>query len=61
MFDILLILLGPTVGVTRLGWEGGLALETGFRASQKMLKKRGAYPKSGARIVGPLASANISH
>ena len=43
-----------TVGVTRLGWEGGFALETGFRRSQKHAQKRGAYPKSGARIVSPL-------
>ena len=42
-----------TVGVTRLGWEGGFALETGFRASQKHAQKRGAYPKSGARCVSP--------
>jgi hypothetical protein len=41
-----------TAGVARLGREGGFALETGFRASQKKLKKRAAYPKSGARCVG---------
>ena len=40
-----------TVRVTRLGWEGGVALETEVRASQENAKKRGAYPKSGARIV----------
>jgi hypothetical protein len=42
----------PTARVTRLGWERGLAVETGFRRSQENAKKRGAYPKSGARIVG---------
>jgi hypothetical protein len=31
-----------------LGWEGGFALETGFRQRQENAKKRGAYPKSGA-------------
>jgi len=41
----------PTVSVTRLGWEGEFALETGFRQSQEHAQKRGAYPKSGARIV----------
>ena len=41
----------PTAGVTRLGWEGGFAIETGVRRSQENAKKRGAYPKSGARIV----------
>ena len=41
-----------TVSVTRLGWEGGFALKTGVRASHEKLKKRGAYPKSGARCVG---------
>ena len=43
-----------TARVTRLGWEGGEALETGSAQARKMLKnaaKRGAYPKSGARIV----------
>jgi hypothetical protein len=25
----------PTDGVTRLGWEGGVARETGFRQSQE--------------------------
>jgi hypothetical protein len=44
----------PTAGVTRLGWEGGFTLETGVRESQENAKKRGAYPKSGARIVGRL-------
>ena len=42
-----------TVCVTRLGWERGSALETGFRPTQKKAQKRGAYPKSGARCVGP--------
>jgi len=43
-----------TACVTRLGWEGGLALETGLRSSQKKAPKTGAYPKSGARCVSPL-------
>jgi hypothetical protein len=30
-----LLLVRPTACVTRLGWEGGLTLETGVRASQK--------------------------
>jgi hypothetical protein len=41
---------------TRLGWEGGFAAETEFRRSQEDAKKRGAYPKSGARIVSPLVN-----
>jgi hypothetical protein len=41
-----------TARVTRLGWEGGFALETGKTQSQEHAKKRAAYPKSGARIVG---------
>ena len=49
----------PTAGVTRLGWEGGCAVETGFRASQENAKKRGAYPKSGARCVGRLCVAQL--
>ena len=44
-------LMRLTARVTRLGWEGGVALETGFHRSQENAKKRGAYPKSGARIV----------
>ena len=43
-----------TACVTRLGWEGGVAVEMGFLQSQENVKKRSAYPKSGARIVGTL-------
>jgi hypothetical protein len=42
----------PTVGVSRLGWERGLAAETEKAPSHENAKKRGAYPKSAARGVG---------
>ena len=50
--NTLLYSVRPTARVTRLGWEGGFAAETEKTQSHEMLKKRGAYPKSGARIVG---------
>jgi hypothetical protein len=40
------MLLQSTAGVTRLGWEGGFTVETGFCRSQKNAQKRAAYPKS---------------
>ena len=46
-----------TASVTRLGWEGGFTLETGVRRSQENAEKRGAYPKSGARIVSCVINA----
>lgn len=44
-----------TAGVTRLGWERGLAVETGQTQSQKPAEKRTAYPPSSARCVGRLS------
>jgi hypothetical protein len=41
-----------TASVTRLGWEGRFTLERDSLKAKKTLKKRGAYPKSGARLVG---------
>jgi hypothetical protein len=32
---------------TRLGWEGGVALETGFRESQKQAQKTRGVPQVG--------------
>jgi hypothetical protein len=49
--DHFLASVRPTARITRLGWEGRFACETGFRPSQEHVKKRGAYPKSGACIV----------
>jgi hypothetical protein len=43
----------PTARVSRLGWEGGLAVETEKTQSHENAKKRGAYPKSAARCVSP--------
>ena len=47
-FGLYRMLLQSTVRVTRLGWEGGVALETGKTQSQEKAQKRGAYLKSGS-------------
>lgn len=40
---------------TRLGWEGGLAVETEKLKARKLPQKRGAYPPSAARRATSLA------
>ena len=46
-----------TARVTRLGWEGGFALETGFRASQEKLKNAVHTP---SRVHALLAGIHVA-
>ena len=52
-FHIIFVMLNKslTARVTRLGWEGESLSKRDSTQARKKLKKRGAYPKSGARIV----------
>ena len=44
----------PTACVTRLGWEGRLAAETGLRPSRKTLQKRERTPSRMHAVLGRL-------